>query len=102
MRVTRLPHLARETRRRHDRFLIILFVHRLPVPLPPTITAMSVTVPRRGGRRSGTQLRRGDAAAFNLQLARLALFLRRQDPLGSRDAVAVVVVVVVVFVDVGL
>ena len=93
MRITRLPHLARETRRRHDRFLIIIvpFIHRLPVSPLPTVTV----VPRR--RR--TLRPRRDAAAFNLQLARLALLLRRQHPAGSDGAVAGVVAVCV---DVGL
>ena len=60
MRITRLPHLTRKTRRRHDRFFI-LKLHLLHMP---------GHIPRRALRRNTTPL--------NLQLARLALFLRRQ------------------------
>lgn len=45
--------------------------------------------------------RLGDAAAFNLQLARLALFLRRQHPARSDDGVVAGVLVLVV-VNIGL
>ena len=62
MRITRLPHLTRKTRRRHDRFFFFFFIllHK----------ARGRYVPHRALLRN--------AAAFNLQLARLALFLRRQ------------------------
>ena len=65
MRITGLPHLTRETRRRHDRFFFILSLHK----------ARRRHVPRRALL---LWWRQWNAAAFNLQLARLALFLRRQ------------------------
>lgn len=93
MRIIRLPHLSRETSRRHDDGLFILL-------LLLTHTLGSVMM----SRRRRILRRRRDAAAFNLQLARLALFLRRQHPARADDGVVAGVFVFVVFVvaDVGL
>ena len=60
MRISRLPHLSRKTRRRHHWFFILNL-------LLPHIAGYA---PRRALR--------GDTTTLNLQLARLALFLWRQ------------------------
>lgn len=73
IRITRLPHLTRETGRRHDRVFILHL--RL---LHPT-----ASIPRRALRWNTT--------ALDLELARLALFLRRQRSPGSDCALAGVI-----------
>lgn len=70
MRITRLPHLSWEARRRHDRFLILL-----------------LHLQRMAGSNVRRMTMRRDAAALNLQLARLALFLGRQRSTGPDRAV---------------
>ena len=75
MRITRLPHLSRETRRRHDRLRIIIVANTPPsLPLIPGCGALCKRSPR--GR---------NGAPFNLELARLALFLRGQRSAGPDD-----------------
>ena len=83
MRITGLPHLTRETSRRHDRlFILLLLIHMMGYVIIPHRWILR--------RRLGV----GDAAAFNLQLARLALFLRRQHPARSDHGVVARAVVV--------
>ena len=75
MRITRLPHLSRETRRRHDRLRIII-VANTP-PSLPLITGRGTLCKRSPRGRNG--------APLNLELARLALFLRGQRSAGPDD-----------------
>ena len=75
MRITRLPHLSRETRRRHNRLRIIIVTFT-----PPFLPRVSGCA---GPRRR--TLRRRNATPLNLELARLALFLRGQRSAGAYD-----------------
>ena len=86
MRITRLPHLPRKTRRRHNRLLILLHLPRTGLVLQRRMMIPCWTL---------------QLAVLNFPLTRLALFLRGQDPAGS-NMVARGVVLVSVVVDVGL